>query len=428
MIGFKWVLPLVFITQLYAQQPNPMEVKLDEKGERFIKGSLTAQLWGRFTELNDGSTINSVEKNNFTDFSLRRFRATVTASPAANIYIYTSFGGNNINHLTNKNFRIKVLDFYAQYSFDDAFTVGAGKSGHQGLSRLDSRSCSSMLTLDAPIFALNTINAIDDEGRNLGAFAKGRLGKFDYRFSAFHTDDYSKNVPIGKLDFAQNNSNLKYTGYLKYQFFEKESNKSAYHKGTYLGTKKILNLGVGFTHLKNATALITENSVDYYNLNHWAADVFLDMPLQNGNKAALTSYLGYFNYDFGPDYIRNIGANNPANGNNNLAIFNGAGNAFPMIGTGSTLFFQFGYLSPDTVFKNSKIQLQPNIAVQYSDFEKLDDPMWVMDAGVNCYFNGQKSKLSLGWQNRPEFGQGNDGIRENSRKNMVVLQYQFSIN
>ncbi|PIE49500.1 MAG: porin [Flavobacteriales bacterium] len=425
---FLLIVLLIIANQLTAQKDSPLKVKFDEKGDRYVKGSFTAQLWGRFTELNTGTTIKGLEKNTYTDFSIRRIRATIMSSPAKNVYIYTSFGGNNINHRTTKSFRMKVLDLYAQYTFADAFTLGAGKSGHQGLSRLDSRSCCSLLTLDAPIFALNTINAIDDEGRNLGVFVKGQIGKIDYRFSAFHTDKYSKNVPLGYIDFAQNNSNLKYTGYLKYQFFEKESNKSAYHKGTYLGTKKILNLGLGFTHLKDAMVLTTGNKTSNYNMNHWATDIFLDLPLKKDHNTAITAYLGYFNYDFGPDYIRNIGANNPADGNNNNSIFNGSGNAFPMIGTGSTVFFQLGYLSPNTIFKNSKIQLQPNIAVQYSDYDKLGDPMWVMDAGVNCYFKGQKSKLSLGFQNRPEFVWGNNEIGENSRKNMVVLQYQFSIN
>lgn len=426
----RYLLILLFFAagQLTAQKVNPLEVKFDEKGERYIKGSFTAQLWGRFTELNNGSVINAVEKNTYTDFSIRRFRATVTARPSENVYIYTSFGGNNINHLTHKNFRIKVLDLYAQYTFTDAFTIGAGKSGHQGLSRLDSRSCSSMLTLDAPIFALNTINTIDDEGRNLGVFAKGRIGKIDYRFSAFHTDGYSKNVPEGIIDFAQDNNNFKYTGYLKYQFFEKESNRSAYHKGTYLGTKKILNLGVGFTHLKDATEISVEDKTTGFDMGHWAIDAFMDIPLKSGKNSAITSYLGYFSYDFGPDYIRNIGANNPAAGNIDSSVFNGGGNAFPMIGTGSTVFFQLGYLSSNDIFKNGKIQLQPNLAVQYSNYEKLDDPMWVADAGINCYFNGQKSKLSLGLQNRPLFIRDNNEIVAHSRKNMLVLQYQFSIN
>jgi hypothetical protein len=41
------------------------------------------------------------------------------------------------------------------------------------------------------------------------------------------------------------------------------------------------------------------------------------------DRKAITSYLGYFDTDFGPNYIRNLGANDYTSGGTS---FNGSGN------------------------------------------------------------------------------------------------------
>ena len=245
-------------------------------------------------------------------------------------------------------------------------------------------------------------------------------------------NNYYGQIHNNETDFAQNKPELKWTGYVKYQFLEKESNQSAFHASTYLGKKSVLNLGVGFTHLPNATSYSGSggflDDVAFYDLNHWAIDLFYDAPINKTNNEAITSYFSYVNYDFGKNYIRNIGANNPATGVNENVSFNGQGNAFPMIGTGKTLFFQLGYLMNNQLLGNVRGQIQPNISIQYSDFDKLDDTMLVYDLGFNWYFNGHNNKLSLGIQNRPIFNAINDEIVVIERKNMAILQYQININ
>jgi hypothetical protein len=49
--------------------------------------------------------------------------------------------------------------------------------------------------------------------------------------------------------------------------------------------------------------------------------------------------------------------------------------------------------------------------------------MW--DAGVNWLIEGHRSKVSLNYQNRPVFS--NTDLKEQSRKGMVVLQFQIAI-
>lgn len=59
--------------------------------------------------------------------------------------------------------------------------------------------------------------------------------------------------------------------------------------------------------MSDGNALLTNTNL--YDMKHWAVDSFLNLPISNGG--AFTGYLGYFDYDFGKDYIRNIGSNNP---------------------------------------------------------------------------------------------------------------------
>lgn len=417
---------------LIAQSEKKLKLNFDESGRTYLKANIATQIWTRYSEMNPGSTINNSEVRNTFEVSMRRLRIGISAQLTPKLLFVTSLGGNNLNYNTDKTFQFKILDLYTEYTFSNSLIIGMGKSGHQGLSRVDSRSYKSLLTLDAPIFSLNTVNKIDDEARNLGLFAKGLIGKIDYRFAIQNPDNYYGELKENQTDFAKKKPEIKWTGYLKYQFFDKESNKNAYHTSTYLGRKKVFNLGVGFTHLPNATCSSESggllDDVVFYNLNHWAVDLFYDAPINEASNQAITSYLSYTNYDFGKNYIRNVGANNPATGVNENNSFNGKGNAFPMMGTGTTMFFQFGYLLSNKVLGNNRGQLQPNISIQYSSFDKLDDPMLIYDFGVNWYLSGHNNKLSLGFQNRPVFNPINDEIIVTDRKNMAVLQYQININ
>jgi hypothetical protein len=157
--------------------------------------------------------------------------------------------------------------------------------------------------------------------------------------------------------------------------------------------------------------------------------VFFDSPINRESGTAVTAFLGFSVFDFGPNYVRNVSANNSANGSIAAqAIFNGNGTAYPMMGTGTNWFFQFGYLLPKDLLGKNHGVLQPNIAVQYANWERLDDPMMVYDLTLNWYFKGHDNKLSLGYQNRPLYRESGNTIESYTRKGMLVLQYQIEIN
>lgn len=420
----KLLFLLLFISSLSYSQSNKLKLNLDESGKTYIKASVRMQLWARFNETNPGTTINGESADNVFDLSVRRLRMGVSAQLTPKLYVYSLFGGNNINVTTEKDFQFEVLDLFAEYEFAKEFSLGMGESGWEGLSRWNVRSSSSLMAIDAPLFSLLTVNKNDDIARGLGIWTKGQIGKLDYILSLKDPVQFGVASSEGKIDYAKNKPRKRISGYIKYEFLDNESNKSPYSggTGTYVGSKDILNLGVGFMNQPKMTSQLIDGKEKFYDFKNWAVDLFYDAPINKEKGTAITSYLGYYNTDFGPNYIRNVGANDITSGGTS---FNGSGNDFPMMGTGNTLFFQLGYLLPKA--KNNS-QLQPNIAIQYSDFDALDDKMVVYDFGINCYFKGHSNKLSLGYQNRPIYQNSNNKLKVDERKGMFVVQYQIEIN
>lgn len=412
----QWLLILILYSSICSFGQEKQEHK------PVIKWNITAQLWMRYSELNEGSFIQGEPTSEFYDISIRRLRIPITSQLTPKIYFYAILGGNNYN-FKKKDIPLEILDLYGEYSFSKAFEVGFGKSGWQGLSRWNIRSNKTLMGLDSPLFTLNSVEKNDDVGRLFGAWIKGQAGKFDYRI-AFNRPFFVSTIPNGEVNFANNKPRVKTSTYVKYQFFEHESNKSAYQVGTYVQNKKVFNIGAGYQFQEKAMSdgdamLATTN---FYDMQHWAADTFLNLPLSNGD--AITAYLGYYDYDFGKDYIRNVGANNPTSSGG--IDFNGSGVAFPMIGTGTTWYMQFGYAFEQTKLLGQSYVIQPNIAIQTSNWDALNEQMTVFDFTINFLQDGQhNNKLSLGYQHRPIFDATTLDIK--NYKGMAVLQYQISL-
>ncbi|WP_281765180.1 porin [Neptunitalea lumnitzerae] len=420
----------VFIAEVSLGQSNALKLNLDEDGTTYIKGSVRTMFWARYMDMNPGTTINNELVNNDVDFSIRRLRIAIQSQITPKLYFYSLMGGNNINSRSEKDWKMGVLDLNVEYEFAEEFSLGIGKHAWDGLSRNLVRSSASLMALDAPLFSLLSVNMNDDVGRGFGIWSKGQIGKFDYILSLKKPTPYGVAAQEGVTGYALNSPKLRSSAYVKYEFLDNESNKTAYSggAGTYLGKKKILNLGAGYLFEPEMTSRLVNNEEVYYDFKNWAVEIFYDTPLNTDKATALTCYLGYFNTDFGLDYIRNVGANGYTSGGTS---FNGSGTAFPMMGTGDIVFFQFGYLLPKDLLGKKKFngQLQPNIAIQQSYFDALDDAATVVDLGVNWYFKGHTNKLTLGYQSRPIFNENTLGeIKETDRKGMFALQYQIVIN
>ena len=101
--------------------------------------------------------------------------------------------------------------------------------------------------------------------------------------------------------------------------------------------------------------------------------------------------------------------------------FNGAGNAYPVIGTGEHVYTQWGYLLP-----GSGVRLQPYATLQASFMERLDDPMLVFEVGANLLLSGHNAKVTLNYRSRPVYAVNGDKIEASSRASELILQLSFA--
>ncbi len=86
---------------------------------------------------------------------------------------------------------------------------------------------------------------------------------------------------------------------------------------------------------------------------------------------------------------------------------------------------QLGYLwnLPD-----KKEKLQPFLSGQYSNYDRLDQTVMFFEGGVNLLLDGQRSKLSIAYQNRPVFdATPSNQILEATQRGTVILQYQVRL-
>lgn len=426
----------------FAQSPSArfkdgLKIYMNDDSTRYIQGTGLAQIWFRYNDNNPGSAIYGTPKKETFDVGLRRVRYQVMSQINKKVFMYTQFGINSFNSLSARKPGLFLHDVTAEYKiYKNYITLGGGLSGWNGTARYTSSGVGNILGMDLPTIEETTNDVTDQFVRKLGVYAKGQIGGLDYRLSAANPFPIQNSLTtIAALSgtnsaaYSTKAPEMQYQGYVKWQFFDKESNLLPYSAGSYLGKKRVLNVGGGFTYQKDAMWYRNANMDTLSTpLQQFALDVFYDSYLNKEKQNAITAYAAFLNYDFGPNYIRNAGAMNTANGTVGTASFNGAGNNIPLIGTGQVVYAQAAYLfKKDLLGKNGT--LQPYASGSYAMYQKLKDPVLIYDIGINWIIAGQNSKISLDYQSRPIFNADINGDlheTKNARRGQVVLQYQVS--
>ncbi|BFM44877.1 selenite/tellurite reduction operon porin ExtI [Flavobacterium sp. CFS9] len=428
------ILILLFIVlntiNLLAQEKPFNVVNISKDGSQYIKFGINLQVWGRYAELNEGSKIGTNEVSDTYDIVIRRLRLQAMGMLTENIFFHLQLGQNNINFTQNNgpsNAPLSVMDALGEYHFSKKLHIGGGLTAWgAGTTRYSANSSSSHLTLDTPMYQQFANISSTFGNRNLSIYAKGDLGKFNYR--AAITNPYrntTDNLGINSSVSTQT-PRAQYAGILTYSFFDKESVEDAYHKGTYLGTKKIFNVALGYmTQAKAMWHLTPDATIAYDDMKILGFDVFYDSPINN-KGAAITAYAAFNNNNYGKNYIQSVNTPNPAIGDNSL--INGSGAGFIGVGTGNIYYAQLGYLFGKSDNEAKKGRFQPYAATQIADLEALDTPMSMYELGVNYYTTGTLGpKFSLNYQNRAVYGKTLAGAyKQSDRLGMVVLQCQVS--
>lgn len=403
---------------------------------KFIKLNLTNQIWARYTENNPNTVVQGRSQTSTTDFSIRRIRLVLSGRLSSRASFFIQFGQNSLNYESARKAGSFFHDITADYAvIKRSLSVGFGLNGWNGPSRFSNTSVASITTLDPPNYQEVTNDTYDQFVRRLGVYVKGKILKVDYRLSIgkpFVIQTATAFDPINKnATFSTLPPEMVYQGYVMYQFLDEESNFGPSLAGTYLGAKRVFNLGGGFFYQKNAMfRLASPADTSYQNILLYAIDLFYDAPLNKEKQNAISLYACYSNYDYGNNFLKVSGPNNPASGTavKTPGLFDKAnyGNAFPYLGSGKVVYIQAAYKLKKNLLKD-RGTLQFYTDCQYSRYQALTGPMLVADAGINWLIRGHNTKFTLNYQNRPFFALvGNTNLTQRSRKGCLVLQYQLS--
>ena len=487
------------------------KIYLSKDSSRFLRVTLWSQVWTRWQQLNPGSMLNNnPDTETAKDLGIRRTRILMHGQITPRILVFWIIGANNQTFTTGglqggdigggtsgidgKRPQVFVHDSWAEFTINKHAQVGGGILTWSGLSRMTNAATLNFLMVDAPIYNWTTIDATDQFARTMGLYVKGNvLKRLNYR--AVLTKPFAIvggqqagtatvalpptagggtiTVPIGDnaatnalvatparfniANWSPTNNTLMPQGYASWDFFEVESQTLPFTVGSYLGTRKVLNVGAGFQYHPAAMRYVrARDSVtvggvrqavaanaapnpapvggaqlpagdarnatfngDWVNtpMRHWSVDAFLDLPLHHDGDA-ITAHTAYYNLDYGPNYVRNIGimpvaVANPATtvagptpGTTRFQFeqpsFGGGGTAYPIHGTGQVWYTQAGYLLPKRMTRHFG-RIQPTGALSVVSFERLAEGYVMPELGFNWILAGQNAKIQFQWRNRPMY-------------------------
>jgi hypothetical protein len=415
---------LFFFVCVVTKAQETIRYYREKSKDTYIGFSGTLQVWARYTDLNPGSTINGDSKTTAFDISVRRYRMQMYGQLAANTRFTFQVGNNNLNYNTSSG-SPKILDAYIDHQFHKSFAMGIGKNGWTGLSRYASPSSATALDFDINYSATAFVNVNDSFLRRMGIYARGQFNHFDYRIvlSKPYSTPANKTPLSQRAVFANGAPGYQTSAYLKYQFLDQEM-QTPFATGTYIGDKKIFNIGVGALYQPRSTVTAVGGDTVYHAAKMFAIDLFYENSFNQNNT--ITIYGSCILNSLGPLFIRNIGANNPADLNKPADCFNGGGNNMPVTGTGKIFNAQLAYLRSVTV--GTRIyKIQAFTSIEYAKLDALTNRLFIYDAGINYFIHGHHSKITIGYQNRPVYISSENKLIVQDRKSMIVLQYQIKI-
>ena len=380
---------------------------------------LLNQVWTRYIWNNPD--VNGNNMGGDWDFAVRRSRAIFYSNLFDKVFMYTMIGSDGISYGNSGKPQVSLYNAQTEYAFvKDKFHLGFGLNTWNGVSRYNNCKLLEFLVADNPDFVFPLGGRTDRLGRQMGVYAKGTLHKLHYRVSIVKPFSFgiseSEQIPSTT---ERLNDNLALKGYFAWHFFEKENTSMPYMTMNNLGRTKLFNVGAGFYYHPESMISPPPHGL-YHNIFLFAIDAFLDIPINK--NAALTSYLGYNSFDFGPEYIRSSAKMNVSAASPGFAIAQGIGNAEWETGTGQIIRGELGYLLPGKTDQN---RLQPYGAFTWKNFEALDEASFQFDAGINWLMHGHNLKWTLQYSSRPVYDTVGDKTAWTDSKGQVILQTQI---
>ncbi len=378
----------LFFLQFMYSQGSPdytggLKVKLNEDGSKYFRVISWGQFWARYQD-------DTPDEVSSTSFSIRRARILTYSQINKDFLILTHFGLNSLNADnqspigTGDRSQLFFHDFWLQYSLGEKHAIGGGLHYWNGISRLNNQSTLNLMTLDNNRQSWATIGLSDQFARHVGIYAKGAIGKLQYRVSINEsgtntlqegTDPIANGSAVyaGRRLLGSKDAGKNFAGYFDYNFLDQESNFLPYKVGSYIGGKKVFNVGAGFFYHPDGSVIAnTAGELEGEDVVIFAIDAFYDAPLGE-NGSAITAYATYQNNDYGKDYT--------------------LGQTYE---TGSMIYGHVGYVIPND---NKKTKFQPYASFNMRSIDAIDDNATTFGLGTNAYLSGHNSKLTLEFLN-----------------------------
>lgn len=358
-----------------------LKVNINEDGSKYFRIISWAQVQAQYN-----NNVPATESK--LNFNLRRARILMYAQINKDFLILTHFG---LNSLTAENLsptgkgessQLFFHDVWAQYSLGKNHAIGGGLHYWNGISRLNNQSTLNIMTLDNQRQAWATLGLSDQFARHMGFYVKGAIDKFQYRVAineAMTNNLQAAAVPVndgpatytGRRLLGSRDAGKNVAGYFEYALNDSESNFLPYKVGSYLGTKKVFNVGAGFfVHPNGSVVADGSGNLSGQDVTILAANVFYDAPL-GSNGGALTAYALFQNNDYGKDFT--------------------LGTTYE---TGTLLHGHVGYVIPSSSAK----KFQPYVSFDHRKIDALNDNASQIGVGTNLYMSGHNSKLTLEYQ------------------------------
>lgn len=387
---FKFILPGIMLAiscnlsaQYSSEYSSGLKVNFNEEGTKYLRTILWGQFWFQDTE---GSSPND-------GISVRRARVLMYSQINKKFLFLIHWGLNSLNDNNlsplgkSTDASLFLHDAWAEYAVTPKHYIGAGLHYWNGISRINNSSTLNFMTMDANRSNWTTLGLTDQFARHLGVYGKGSLGKLQYRVSIndvlTNSLDGNPNTVLedGQIRYLgkalTDNGKYAYAGYLEYNFLESESNTLPFKVGTYLGAKKVFNVGGGVFYHQDGLVKNEGGELINKDVMHAALDAYYDAPI-GGKGAALNAYALVQHSEMGGEYL--------------------LGN---LVGDGTQFYGHVGYLLPKKIKEGEgayKNRFQPYVAYSHRDFKGLVEPAKELRFGGNWYVDGQNAKITVEYQ------------------------------
>ena len=369
----------LFFAQGIDEYTGGYKIKFNEDGSKYLRIIAWGQFWAQYNG-------DAPESQSELNLSVRRARILTYTQLNKKFLILTHFGLNSLNGGNTsplgfgENSQLFFHDFWGEWKLTDNHAAGFGLHYWNGISRATNQSTLNMMTLDNNRQSWASIGLSDQFARHIGVYLKGKIGRLQYRLALNEANSNtldndatpravgSGTVYRGREILGSGEAGKVIQGYLDYNILDEESNFLPYKVGTYLGSKRVFNIGAGFFNHANG---VVEADGDGASVNIFAIDAFYDSPL-SGNNDAITAYAVYQSNDYGEDFVLGPYA------------------------TGDMFYTHVGYLIPGD---KTKTRVQPYVSFNTRQIDAIEDNATRLGVGGNIFLTGHHSKISVEYTN-----------------------------